>query len=306
MKLISWNVRGLSAPNKRRLIKSQLDLIKCDLVMLQETKLCDESASVLFTSWKKWNFLSCPSYSASGGLALLWNAYNIEVQLVSSAVHWMLFLVTSKVSKVKVWLFNIYAPSRIQGKKKLWRDLIRVASPLRQGSLVVFGGDFNAILDPSEKSGGIFPNKRIMEDFGNFILHMDLFDCKSQNGIFTWTNMRRDFSQIAERLDRFLLFENWLQSDLEFSSSILPMSGSDLYPISLCILEDKAPFWSPFKFEPMWFRDASFLPLLRNWWESAPFCAGSRMFQFVNKMKFLKLNIKEWNNLHFKNIFHEK
>lgn len=113
MKLISWNVRGLNAPNKRRLIKSQLDLIKCDLVMLQETKLSDVSANVLFSSWKNWNFLSCSFVGASGGLALLWNDYNIEIQLVSSTVHWMLFLVTSKVSKVKFWLFNIYAPSGI-------------------------------------------------------------------------------------------------------------------------------------------------------------------------------------------------
>lgn len=145
-----------------------------------------------------------------------------------------------------------------------------------------------------------------MVDFGNFILDMDLFDCKFQNGVFTWKNMRRYFSQIAKRLDCFLLLESWLQSDFEFFSSILPLSGSDHFSISLTILEAKPCVKSSFKFEPMWFRDSSFLPLLRKWWESTPFYPGSRMFQIVKKLSFLKMNIREWNSSHFKNIFHEK
>lgn len=99
--------------------------------MLHEMKLSKESADVLFSTWKKWNSLSCSSSGDSRGFAFLWNSYNVDVQLVSSAIHWMLFLVTSKISRVKIWLFNIYAPSRIKGKKMLWRDLSRVASPLR-------------------------------------------------------------------------------------------------------------------------------------------------------------------------------
>lgn len=145
-----------------------------------------------------------------------------------------------------------------------------------------------------------------MVDFGNFILDMDLFDCKFQNGVFTWTNMRREFCQIAERLDHFLLLESWLQSDFEFFPSILLLLGSDHFPISLTILEGILSFKSTFKFEPMWFRDPSFLPLLRVWWDSTPFCPGSQMFEIVKKLSFLKKNIREWNSSHFKNIFHEK
>lgn len=113
MKIISWNVRGLNAPSRNRLIKSQMDLIKCDIIMLQETKLSQGSADVLFSSWKRWNFVSHPASGASGGLALLWNNFNIDVQLITSAANWMLFLILSKVSKVKIWLFNVNVPSTI-------------------------------------------------------------------------------------------------------------------------------------------------------------------------------------------------
>ncbi|XP_057860497.1 uncharacterized protein LOC131069160 [Cryptomeria japonica] len=56
----------------------------------------------------------------------------------------------------------------------------------------------------------------------------------------------------------------------------------------------------------MWFRDRSFLPSLKQWWSSAPFFPGSRMFRLVKKLSFLKLRIKDWNVMHFKNIFGEK
>lgn len=173
-------------------------------------------------------------------------------------------------------------------------------------SFIIFGGDFNAITNLDEKRGGVFPNKRIMDDFGDFISDMSLFYCKSQNGVFTWTNMRRDFSQIVERLDHFLLSKNWIDSNFELFSSILPISGSDHFPISLVVIEDSSSFKSPFKFEPMWFRDSSFLSLLMKWWNSAPFCSRSHMFQIAKKLSYLKLNIREWNISHFKNIFQEK
>lgn len=71
MRIISWNARGLNAPNKRCLIKSQMDLVKCDIFMFQETKLSKESANLVFSSWRKWEFLSSLACGASGGLALL-------------------------------------------------------------------------------------------------------------------------------------------------------------------------------------------------------------------------------------------
>ncbi|XP_059068466.1 uncharacterized protein LOC131858981 [Cryptomeria japonica] len=145
-----------------------------------------------------------------------------------------------------------------------------------------------------------------MEDFNAFISDMSLFDCKPNNGLFTWTNMRKHFSQIVECLDRFLLSSNGFDSDIEFFSSILPLSGSNHFLVSLTVVRDRSSFKIPFKFEPMWFRDTSFLPLLHHWWEEAPFLRGFGMFQLVKKIRFLKKNIGNWNSLHFKNIFEEK
>lgn len=41
MKVVSWNVRGLNAPSKQRLVKHCLSSFSPELVLLQETKLGD-------------------------------------------------------------------------------------------------------------------------------------------------------------------------------------------------------------------------------------------------------------------------
>lgn len=46
---------------------------------------------------------------------------------------------------------------------------------------------------------------------------------------------------------------------------------SDHFPIQVMILEDRAPMKAPFKLELMWFQDILFIPMIKFWWESAPF-----------------------------------
>ena len=56
------------------------------------------------------------------------------------------------------------------------------------------------------------------------------------NGSFTWTNKRSGFSNIAARLDRFLLSFDWKLSFLDISLDILTLLGSDHFPISLNLI----------------------------------------------------------------------
>ncbi|XP_059068884.1 uncharacterized protein LOC131859306 [Cryptomeria japonica] len=178
----------------------------------------------------------------------------------------------------------------IGGKKALWDYLSLTPSPLH-GKFVVFGGDFNAISSDDEKCGGIFPNKHILEDFSAFILNNDLVDCKTLNGSFTWTNRRKYFSQIAERLDHFLISDNWISSDVDVVATILPYASSDHFPVVLSIFDDRALGHSSFKFEPMWFRDPSFPFLLQSWWSLAPFVQESEIT--VEGVRFFKSLLSE-------------
>lgn len=124
------------------------------------------------------------SQGALGGLAILCKLDTIEINLISSSPQWILSLIISRVSEVKFCLFNVYGPTMISKKKKLWKELSHVLYALND-QLVIFGGDFNAILDEVEKMGGVIPNKKGMEEFNTFIQTNNLFDCQPNNGKIT-------------------------------------------------------------------------------------------------------------------------
>ena len=122
--------------------------------------------------------------------------------------------------------------------------------------------------------------------------------------MYTWNNRRKGECYIAERLDRFFL-KGELNMDKLIIAEILPMAGSNHFPVRLEIKEQSKPSRNPFKCEKMWFMDRSFMEQIQDWWQDDQF-EGSRMFFLVSKLKNLKQKIINWNKLHFKNIFQEK
>lgn len=56
----------------------------------------------------------------------------------------------------------------------------------------------------------------------------------------------------------------------------------------------------------MWTRDPALSDLIRQWWGEVWVGNQSKMFLFHKKITHIKWKLKEWNNLHFKNIFVDK
>lgn len=71
MKIVTWNVRGLSAPNKRCLVKRHLDKIYVDIVLLQETKISSQEGEKFIKYCKKWCGLFQSVEGSTGGLGIL-------------------------------------------------------------------------------------------------------------------------------------------------------------------------------------------------------------------------------------------
>lgn len=80
MRIVTWNVRGINALNKRHHIKSQIENCGVDIVLIQETKLSDSKEEQLFKKWH-WNYTASQAIGVFGGLAILWklNVDNISV-----------------------------------------------------------------------------------------------------------------------------------------------------------------------------------------------------------------------------------
>ena len=78
MKIISWNVRGLNASDKRQIIKQVIDSLQTNIILLQETKMSQHNFDTIVATWKKWKSHHMPGLGASGGIAVLWNPLSIN------------------------------------------------------------------------------------------------------------------------------------------------------------------------------------------------------------------------------------
>ena len=111
-------------------------------------------------------------------------------------------------------------------------------------------------------------------------------------GLFTWSGGLNGLSR--SRLDRFLISEDWENHFSGASQCSLPRPISDHFPI---LLDGggtrRGPI--PFQFENMWLKEEGFKELLKGWWQGFNY-SGSYSFILTEKLKALKIKLKEWNS----------
>lgn len=202
MKIVSWNVRGINASDKRGKIHKFLESSKANIVLLHETKLSQETFQKSLAKWPRWSSVHFPSMGASGGLAILWKPFTIQGHLIQQQANWKMLQVLD--FDVSFNLFNVYGPTSTEENLKTW-DQLPMLIQSQNSHQVILGGDFNAILNQNEKIGGIFPPIKTIQDFAKFVENNDLMDNRPSNGKFKWKNGRSSFAQVAARLDKFFL-----------------------------------------------------------------------------------------------------
>ena len=304
MRITSWNARGLNAPSKKRLFKQNLKNFNSEIILIQETKLNKVEGAKFSKTMGLWDSIFIEAMGASGGLGIMWNSRKVNITYLVNNTNWMCVNIQSLKSDTKFILINVYGPNSIIGKKNVWDELNTVIAK-HKDTPIILGGDFNTILSLDEKVGGNRHLSLASIEFKNWIDKLRMLEIPASNGIFTWNNRRKDNDYIAEKLDRFFIIGNLASYNKDFQSYILPLAGSDHFPVCLEISEPSKPPRNPFKCEKMWFHDPSFMELVKSWWTQANF-VGSKMFVFVSKLKLLKEYILRWNREHFNNIFKEK
>ncbi|XP_059067404.1 uncharacterized protein LOC131858241 [Cryptomeria japonica] len=218
-----------------------------------------------------------------GGLAVLWNPDKVLVRSISKQENWMLCNVSFLQDDLEFSLFNVYGPSKTEDKKRVWKEISEQIK-LVDSEKVIVAGDFNAILNNEEKSGGLRMNTRVMEDFRDFVTENNLFDVIPKSGNFTWTNRRANFSRISERLDRIFTGTYWIKGQFELELSIMPITLSDHFPVQMNCSTSMAKVKRNFKFLSMWWRDINFEKTIEKWWVE---CADYRAKRNKNKISHL-------------------
>lgn len=104
-------------------------------------------------------------------------------------------------------LTALYASSDRLTWEELWLYLAAMAKVILVSWLVI--GDFNQVVDPTEKLGGQRLTRTHTASLWNFLNNGGLIDLGFSGPRYTWTNNRRGAGKIRERLDRAVCNSLW-------------------------------------------------------------------------------------------------
>ena len=166
----------------------------------------------------------------------------------------------------------------------------------------ILGGDFNMIKSLSKTKGGTKTLGRDSIAFQNFLYDMRLVDTKTKNGTFTQNNKRGGTSQVASKLDMFIISEDLILTGLDLSALILPFGGLDPQPVQIEAYFIGTLRNKPLRFENIWLTHPDFISNIGKWWVEDVPIQGTNMFLLHQRLKHIKLRLKEWKKNEFGNI----
>lgn len=243
---------------------------------------------------RRYEFIEVKAETTAGGILILSNPQKIGIIDAEASRNYLSVVIQPVGDRDTYLVTNVYGPQRLDDKIKFIDSLVDLRS--RFGGLPwVIGGDFNMIRSLSKKKGGTRALYKDSSAFHCFSENMKLVDIETNNGMCTWNNKRGGDSQVASKLDRFMISEELLLLDKEIIADILPFVGSDHWPIQMEIKGIGTPRNKPFKFENMWLSHPYFINNIGKWWAEDLQIQGSSMFLLHKILKHIEQKLKEWN-----------
>lgn len=229
MKIITWNVRGLSSAPKRALMKGLITSCNPDFVILTETKLEIVNRFIIKSLWSSisiaWAF--CKANGSSGGIIIMWDS--VVHEAVEAVEGFFSLSINLKCSDGFIWwLTGIYGPASRRRRGDFWMELNTLKTIC--GNNWLLGGDFNVYRWANETTSQN-PSNSSMRKFNAFIDNASLMEHSQSNGLYTWTNLCSQ--PTMSKIDRFLYADSWEQKFNCHYVKRLNRSTSDHYPLLL-------------------------------------------------------------------------
>jgi hypothetical protein len=197
------------------------------------------------------------------------------------------------------WILScVYGPPDRRDRIAFWESFSSVGKNFVGSWLCL--GDFNSVLDQTEKFGGRPVVSSSNCPFRNFIDIFGMVDLGFTGNQYTWSNNRQGNCIIKERLDRGLASSSWVHLFPEYSLLHIPAFSSDHHPILLNTSGSPLFLPRPFKFEEFWTKDPTCGQVIDAAWQVA--VSGNPAFCLVKKLKHTKAALRRWNSLYFGNI----
>ena len=232
LKVISYNVKGLHSPIKRKKILNQLRRSNCQIAFLQETHLSEVEHEKLKRSWADKIFYSSHQSGRKRGVSIL---IHRQVNFTPTKIHkdsvGRFILVNGSIDGIQVSLMNIYAPN--EDEPGFIRTIFTAILQHSNGILLL-GGDFNCVM--SQFMDRQPPSKTPTPRMSKMLKHLsaesgmvDVWRSKFPKG--------RDFTFYSHRHSAYSRIDLFFTTKAELhrieSITILPITVSDHAPLTL-------------------------------------------------------------------------
>nr|XP_029148267.1 uncharacterized protein LOC114925184 [Arachis hypogaea] len=199
----------------------------------------------------------------SGGIWVLCSNSNISVRVLDVVDQCISFEIT--MGNTSSYCSAVYANPHIHRRKELWGDLTRIANMIHGPWIVL--GDFNDVLLQSEVRGGQFRLARA-EQFAETLEDCGLFDMGAIGRRFTWYRKVKGGVQVAKKLDRAVINQDWRLMFPEAYTEVLARLHSDHCPLfTRCKMAKRATKGHrPFRFQAAWMTHHLFRNVVDTAW----------------------------------------
>jgi hypothetical protein len=229
MIILSWNCHGLENPWPVQDLHQMVKDKKLKMVFLMETKMSNKRVDFLKRKLGFENLFEVDSVGRNGGLVLLWkNDIQVDIQNYSRRHIIAVVLIANNGEK---WKFTgFYNHPDLAKCKEAWA-LLRFLSQFQPLPWLCLG-DFNEILNLTEKKG-------VMEDFQRTLEDCGLSDLGFRGPKFTWHNGREGRAYTQERLERATANSKWCGKFGMIDVEVLASRSSDHNPLLISFIDGR-------------------------------------------------------------------
>lgn len=228
--ILTWNVRGLGLKEKCNVVRQTLRTSRCDICMLQETKLNEITLDYLLSLLPSYFDPHCIynlANNSKGGILIAWKK---KFKLISSwsTMHTSSVLLLDQTTGSKACYTVVYGPS-VDVEKPNFLHELKSLSNLVQNPWIL-AGDFNLVRWMIDRSGD-FRSIPLMDLFNQFIQDAALIDIPLKNRQYTWSNKRPQ--PTFSKIDRVFVSTHWNITYPLITLEALEMMVSDHAPLLL-------------------------------------------------------------------------
>ena len=226
-----------------------------------ETKQQDEYIAKAFEWMGYAHSFIVPPIGLSGGLALFWKK-EVDVEILESAANFIDTQIKYKNSQAHITF--IYGAPQVENRSVFW-DRITLLG-VGRSSAWLLTGDFNDILDNSEKKGGPLRWEGSFLAFRSFVSQNGLWDLNHSGNSLSWRGTRYSH-HIKSRLDRALANCAWSEKYPTSRCEYLRFEGSDHRPLMTFLGSKQKRKNKLFRFDRNLKEKEEIRDLVRDSWE---------------------------------------